>query len=180
MASKRNRWRCGNFVVRRVDVPTFGEDEWRLSEGQVRRRVKKGEIGTVEAYEVMSLDGAWSVRLMPGSHMETMLVSVLDEEKKVDDEWVELVCTNLMMASSIPNGYYHQALMLLTAVYADPTLITGGPFSKKKREFLRDCKKVRDGFLEWRKDYDAFLESQPDDTDEQLLRLDAEEALDEE
>ena len=158
MASKRRRWRSGNFVIRLVDVPTLGEEDWKLSDGRIRQLVKKGEIGTVEVVEVSSLDGAWGMRLMPGSIMETMMRSFLGDEERVEDEWVSLVLTNLESASSIPNGHYHQGLLLLTAVYMDPSLVTGGSFNRKSRAFRKDAKRLLSDFLAWRKEYDAELE----------------------
>lgn len=172
MSKKREAvkvWRCGNFVIRRREVPTFGADEWRLTDGQVRDRVNKGLIGTVGVIEVSSLDGAWCVRVMPGSQMESIMGAMLDEnEDIVDNEWMNLVCTNLITASSIPNGHYHMALMLVASAYCDPSLISGNPLSKKRRAFAKDVKKVRDAFVEWRKDYDDFVLSQEEDLEKDL------------
>lgn len=170
-------WRCGNFVIRRVEVPTYGEGEWLLSREEVRRRVISGEMGTVETHEVLSLDGAWCVRLMPGSHMEVLLGAMLGEEEAVDNEWVTLVCSNLFTASAIPNGHYHQALMLLTAAYADPTLVSGSPLSRKRRAYIKDVKRVRDAFVRWRKDYDEYLETIPDDDEHEIRKMEAESIL---
>ncbi len=167
-------WRCGNFVIRRAETPTYGEEDWQLTEAEARAKVKRGEIGVVETYEVLSLDGAWCVRLMPGSQMETLLGSMLGEERDIDNEWVTLVCSNLFAASAIPNGHYHQGLMLLTAAYADPTLLSGGVLSRRRREFLREARRVRDAFLRWRRDYDEYIESLPHDDDRDLRKVEAE------
>lgn len=174
-------WRCGNFVIRKRDVPTFGSDEWLLTDSQVRDRVNKGLIGTVEVIEVSSLDGAWCVRVMPGSQMESIMGAMLDDnEDIIDNEWVSLVCTNLMTTSSIPNGHYHMALMLVTSAYADPSLISGNPLSKKRRVFARDVKKVRDAFISWHKDYEEYMETLPDEDERhEALRMAAEDVLDE-
>ena len=174
-------WRCGNFVIRKRDVPTFDGDEWRLTDGQVRDRVNKGQMGTVEVIEVSSLDGAWGVRVMPGSQMESLMGAMLDDnEDVIDNEWMQLVCTNLITASSVPNGHYHMALMLVNSAYCDPSLISGNPLSKKRRAFARDVRKVRDAFVAWRKDYDEFIDSQPDDDERhEALRMAAEDVLDE-
>lgn len=174
-------WRCGNFVIRRHEAPTLGEDEWRLSDYRIRGLVHDGRIGAVEVIEVMSLDGAWCVRVMPGSQMETIMSAILDEsEDVIDNEWLRLVCTNLMTASSIPNGHYHSALMLLTAAYSDPSLISGNPLGRKRRAFARDVKRVRDAFLAWRRDYDEFVGTLPDDdTRQEALRAEAEAVLSE-
>lgn len=181
MSRKREAkvWRCGNFVIRKREVPTFDSDEWRLTDGQVRDRVNKGLIGTVEVIEVSSLDGAWGVRVMPGSQMESLMGAMLDEnEDSIDNEWMQLVCTNLMTVSSVPNGHYHLALMLVTSAYCDPSLISGNPLSKKRREFAREVKKVRDAFIAWRKGYDEFIDSLPDDdVRQEILRMAAEDVL---
>lgn len=172
----RRRWRVGNFVVRLRDVPTFGEEEWKLSDNQVRSKVKKGEIGTVECYEVSSLDGAWMTRLMPGSQMHLMVASALESGDA--REWLELVMTNLMQVSTIPNGYYHQGVMLLTAAYYNPALISGSFFRGESRRFLKDARKLREGFLSWYREAEKERELLYEDTDEaDLRRLEAEKVL---
>lgn len=179
--SKPKVWRCANFVIRKREVPTLGEEDWCLTDGQVLDRVRKGTIGTVEVVEVSSLDEAWCVRVMPGTQMDAIMGVLLDDsEDVIDNEWLRLVCANLMTASSIPNGHYHEALMLVTAAYSDPSLISGSAFSKKRRAFARDVKRVRDAFLAWRREYDEFIDSQPDDdVRQEEMRIKAEEALSE-
>lgn len=163
-------------MVRLRDVPTFGEEEWKLSDNQVRSKVKKGEIGTVECYEVSSLDGAWMTRLMPGSQMHLMVASALESGDA--REWLELVMTNLMQVSTIPNGYYHQGVMLLTAAYYNPALISGSFFRGESRRFLKDARKLREGFLSWYREAEKERELLYEDTDEaDLRRLEAEKVL---
>lgn len=158
-------WRMGNFVLRRREVPTFGGDEWKLTDGQVLDRVRKGQMGTVKVLEVSSLDGAWMTRLMPGSSLEALLLAYLDGDdgERPDPEWADMVLTNLMAASSIPNGYFHQGVALLLMAYCDPSLLRGGLRNGKARKFRRDAKRVRDGFLEWREEYDRYVLSQEED-----------------
>lgn len=163
----RKVWRVGNFVLRKGEVPTLGADEWSLTDGQVAARVRSGEIGTVEVLEVSSLDGAWMTRFMPGSVMSSLLMACLegDGEDAPLPEWMEMVLTNIMSVSAIPNGYFHQALALLLSAYCDPSLISGGLLDGKARQFRREAKKVREAFLAWRRDYDSFMLSQDDDDD---------------
>ena len=171
-----SRWRVGNFVIRRREVPTLGEEDWALSESQVRTRVRKGEIGTVPCYEVSSLDGAWMTRLMPGSQMESLVASCL--ESGDTSEWLELVLMNLMQVSLIPNGYYHQGILLLTAAYYDPSLVDGGIFNGKRRRFLKDVQRLRDGFVAWYREAEREREAFHDVADEYDLRaLEAQETL---
>lgn len=178
MAKRRNkrRWRVGNFVVCLRDVPTLGEEEWQLDESQVRSKVKKGEIGTVPCYEVSSLDGAWMTRLMPGSQMESMVSASLEEGSA--EEWLELVLTNLMQVSMIPNGYYHQGILLLTAAYYRPELISGGMFNAERRHFLKDARKLRESFLSWWRDAEEKRETLYEENDGHDLRaLEAQKIL---
>lgn len=157
-------WRVGNFVLRKCEVPTFGSDEWKLGDAQVRAMVKKGEIGTVECVEVLSLDGAWCVRLMPGSLMESLLVAYMDgvENAPQKDE-IEAIMTNIMAATSIGNGYFQKGITMLLAAYCDPSLVKGG--GRRTRKFLKEIKVLRDGYLEWRREYEDFMESQDEDID---------------
>lgn len=162
--SEKSLWRVGNFVIRRREVPAYGEEDWSLSENQVSKRVRKGEMGTVPCLEASSLDGVWAVRFMPGSQIEALLLAALEGGGESPSmEWVELVLTNVMASSSIPNGHFQQALLLLLSAYFDPSLIDGGVFSGKTRRFLKEARAVRDNFLAWRKEYEGFLESIPDE-----------------
>lgn len=181
MPKRRNkrRWRVGNFVIVQREVPTLGEGDWRLGDEKVRSLVKSGKIGTIPCYEVSSLDGAWMTRFMPGSMMETMVSSVLGGDD--GDEWLELVLTNLMQVSAIPNGYYHQGVFLLTAAYYRPELISGGIFSGERRRFLKDAKKLRDDFLSWYRETETqravLYEESEEDEKRDSYRLDAEKIL---
>ena len=169
-------WRAGNFVVRRRRVPTLGADDWALTDEQVRSRVFRGEIGTVEALEVSSLDGAWMTRLMPGSTMEALVSACLDDDGEAPDaEWLETVLTNLMSVSSIPNGHFHQAVLMLVAAYCDPSLLRGGLLDRRARAFRRDAARLRDAFLAWREEYDAL--PRDEDIDHDITAAQAEEAL---
>ena len=158
------------------DVPTLGEEDWQLDESQVRSKVKKGEIGVVPCYEVSSLDGAWMTRLMPGSQMESMVSASLEDGSA--EEWLELVLTNLMQVSMIPNGYYHQGILLLTAAYYRPELISGGMFNAERRHFLKDARKLREDFLSWWRDAEKERETLYEEDDGHDLRaLEAQKIL---
>lgn len=179
--SRNKRWRVGNFGIRSVEVPTLGEAEWGLSDSQIRSRVKKGEIGTVETLEVSSLDGAWAVRLLPGSQSESIIRSILEDGGAGDSEFLEMFLTNLLNVSSIPNGFLHQAIVLILGAYYDPSLVKGGIMSAKGRQFRRDVRRVRTAFLKWRAEYEEFIGSLPeDDEGHELIRQEAARLLGEE
>lgn len=175
--SDKSRWRVGNFVYRYTEVPTLGEEDWDLSENQVRNRVRKGQIGTVRALEVSSLDGAWRVRFQPGSQMELILKALLDGD---DQEYLQMVTVNLFHIGMIPNGYFHQALTLLIGAYYDPSLLDGGVFNRKSRQFRKDAKAIRDKFLAWYEDSKRVLADREDDGKYDETRLRAEQLLGEE
>ena len=165
-------------MIRLHDVPTLGEEDWQLSDVQLRSKVKKGEIGVVPCYEVSSLDGAWMTRFMPGSQMEAIVSASLGNDES--GEWLELVLTNLMQVSLIPNGYYHQGVLLLTAAYYRPELISGGVFNAEGRRFLKDARKLREDFLSWHRGAEKEREVLYDADDEPDLRaLEMQEILEE-
>lgn len=173
--SKKDRWRVGNFVVRLHDVPTFGEDDWRLSDNQVRRRVQKGEIGVVEALEISSLDGAWMVRLQPGSQMHSIIMAMLGDPES--EEMLSMFITNIYHTSVIPNGYFHQALVLLLGAYYHPELLNGGMFNSESRAFRRDAKAVRDKFLAWYEESKDVLAARGDSDRYDEMRNTAEDLV---
>ena len=116
------------------------------------------------------------VRLMPGSQMEAVVSAHLDSGDS--SEWLELMMMNLMQVSTIPNGYYHQGVMLLTAAYYNPALISGSFFRGESRRFLKDARKLREGFLSWYREAEKERELLYEDTDEaDLRRLEAEKVL---
>ena len=172
-------WRVGNFVLRLREVPTFGADDWELSEKQVAAKVKSGDIGTVEVLEASSLDGAWMTRFMPGGMMSTMLLAFLDGGNGVlpDKDWLEMVLTNLMGVSAIPNGHFHKGIAFLMMAYFDPTLLEGGMLNKKARRFGKEIANLRKEFLVWRKEYDKLVDSQEDSSDYDLLAEKAKELV---
>ena len=176
--SKKKRWRVGNFVWRLVDVPTLAEDDWRLSENQVRSRVKKGEIGTVETLEVSSLDRSWMVRLQPGSQMAMLVQAQLENmDKEQSAEWLSVVTTNIYHVSVIPNGYFHQAMVLLLGAYYNPSLLKGGILDREARKWRRDVRSVRDAFLKWYSESSAFMDSRDDDDGHEQTARRAKEIL---
>lgn len=178
MSKTDGRWRVGNFVVRECNVPTLGEEDWSLSDAQIRKKVRSGEIGVVECFEVSSLDGAWMVRVMPGSQMHVLLSQAVKSGADAGREWLELVVTNLMQVSLIPNGYFHQGLLLLSAAYYAPELLKGGMFSRERRAFAKDVKRVREGFLRWYEESEREREAlYTEDDSQERMRYEAEEVL---
>lgn len=176
--SKKRRWRVGNFVWRLVDVPTLGEEDWQLSENQVRSRVKKGEIGTVETLEVSSLDRSWMVRLQPGSQMAMLVQAHLENiDKGQPSDWLSVVTTNIYHVSVIPNGYFHQALVLLLGAYYDPSLLKGGIFNRKAKGWRHDVKVVREAFLQWYEESKSLVEGRGTDDKREEMAIQAEEIL---
>lgn len=170
-------WRVGNFVLRRHEVPTFGEDEWKLDDAKVASMVRKGEIGTVGCVEILSLDGAWCVRVMPGSLMESLLVAYMEGgDDRPAEENIEMILVSMMASTSIGNGFFQKGIMMLAEAYCDPSLVKGG---RRTRRFLKEFKALRDDYLKWRREYEDFMESQEEDIEREIMAERARKALEE-
>lgn len=130
-------------------------------------------VDGVSVIEVSNLDKSWSVRI-PSYFSSYAIVNRLMKEKDDGVESAEtnlsMFATNYMQVSMIPNGYFHQGIILLCAAYYNPSLLESGIFtsSKDAKAFKRDAGELVKRFLEWRKEYDAAVEANGDDDDTRI------------
>lgn len=111
----------------------------------------------VPVFEVANLEDTWMVRIPVDFQMYGILNQLFgdftgnDEAvKSAADEVLGMFFMNWQNVTGIPNGYYHQGLVLLTAAYAQPELLKAS-FWGKGKQFHRDVKSLRNSFLEWHK-----------------------------
>lgn len=126
-------------------------------------------VDDVSVIEVSNLDKSWVVRI-PSYFSSYAIVNRLMKEKSDGvenaDRNLSMFATNYMQVSMIPNGYFHQGIVLLCAAYYHPDLLKVRVLnpSKESKAFKRDAKRLVDAFIAWRKEYDALVESGDDDT----------------
>lgn len=134
------------------------EDQKRLDKGEIRLKKQKEKI---ECINISNLDGSWLTRIPQTYEMYGMLTlawqwynSDKEDEKKRGEDYFSTVLSNMSYVSSISNGFYHQALMMIATAYAHPVLLSDKQqfkdFSKEARQLIKD-------FLLWRKEYDKRI-----------------------
>ena len=129
----------------------------------------------IEVINVSNLDSTWSVRIPATFEMFSMISFAYHmyydgdvQEKSRASEFLQTALSNMMYVSCICNGFYHEGVNMVNTVYANPDLLR----DKKKFKLLKkDVMGTIGRFLEWRDDYDKYIESL--EPDEQELRQDA-------
>jgi predicted small secreted protein len=156
--------RVGNFKIWRskieLDVmPDITEEQKKLIE-EKKGKVKRQKVA-IEAINISNLDGSWMIRIPETFEMFSMLTAVYDglysdntDIKERSRDYLSTVFTNMMYASSITNGYYHQGLFMVGAAYTDPTLLSD---KKKFKAFKHEAEGVMTRFLAWRKEFDKVV-----------------------
>ena len=117
----------------------------------------------IEAINVSNLDGTWSVRIPSTFEMFGMVVAAYlwynsddADEKKRGEDYLFTVFSNMMYVSSVCNGFYHRGVQMVSTVYAYPDVLRD---RKKFKSLKKEVQGTIDRFLDWRKDYDKYLES---------------------
>jgi hypothetical protein len=111
-------------------------------------KIKRYDHNDIPVIEISDLESAWMVRIP--FDCETYQIANMLIDAKEDNELIDVFITNLRTVSGIPNGYYHQAILMLTMCYVNPSLLSGGMFlNKEQRQFRKDVKSLRKMFLGW-------------------------------
>lgn len=115
-------------------------------------------VGGVPVAEVSNLEETWMVRIPSHFQMYGILNRLLLETDDDDadmranaEEWLKMFFMNWQNVTGIPNGHYHQAIVMLTGAYANPDLLKSSFFGIGKK-FFADVKKLRLAFLKWAKE----------------------------
>lgn len=117
----------------------------------------------IEAINVSNLDGTWSVRIPATFEMFGMVVEAYQwynsdnpDEKKRGEDYIFTIFSNMMYVSSVCNSFYHRGVQMVSTVYAYPDVLRD---KKKFKSLKKEAEGTIKRFLEWRKDYDKYLES---------------------
>ena len=131
----------------------------------------KSEIETVN---VSTIDGTWYVRIPSTYEMFGMVVTAYQwynsddsNEKERGKDYLFTVFTNMMFVSSVCNGFYHHGVQMVNSIYSFPDVLRD---KKKFNSLKKEAEGVIMRFLDWRKDYEKFLNTIDDQ--EKLLRQD--------
>lgn len=164
--------RVGNYKV------------WRTKK-ELGRGKDKVEIDQIN---ISTLDESWQVKIPATFDMYGMIRELFAQMCDTPDPsgvsllnqragQLTTIFGNMLYASCIANGYFQQAVNLCATLYANPDLLKEE--DKNHEKILKDVKALVQGFLAWRKDYDAHVAANsPSEEDLQQEQV-AEEMLDE-
>lgn len=152
----------------RNDVIPFGRAV-RVRNWKLWRSRRRTTSGNVEALNVSTLDGAWSVCIPSTMEMYGFLCMAYKDYlsddtsvKAMGEAVLSLVLSNIMYVSCIGNGYFQRAVEVCATVYAHPSLLDKK--DKEHKVLVEDVKRLSKEFLEWRKTVvDAEVEEPTDD-----------------
>ena len=121
----------------------------------------------VEQINVSTLDDCWQIKIPETVEMFHLVTDLYGENTTERISQLEVIFSNMMYVSVVPNGYFQQGIQLLATVYSNPKLLTRR--DKGHRKILKDVKALRKGFLEWVSMYkDSTILDEP--TDEEWER----------
>lgn len=128
----------------------------------------------VEQVCISDLDGVWQVRIPSTNVMFSAITGLYADEGLTPS--LNTIFANMLMVSTIPNGYFHRAVQMCSTLYFNPDLLRK---KKERKGLVKEAKKLVDEFLEWRDIYDAQdKESVPTEDQEHSEEV-LEEMLDE-
>ena len=128
------------------------------------------EVGGMPCIQVRNVDATWLVRVSSDGETYGVLDGLLTlYEEKGDDDGVSNALHTLFftwqLVTGISNGYFHSAIQMLGEAYVDTSLLKGGVFNKKKRDFRRRADKLRKMFLDWSSERDKITRRQENEFD---------------
>lgn len=126
-----------------------------------RTRVDMGKKTTIEAINISDLDGAWCVRVPQTFEMFGLLTIAYQwingndaAERERGEAYLRTMISNMFYVSSVSNGYYGQAVQMVSAIYADPALLTD---KDKNKQLKKEVDSLKKKYLAWREEYDKRM-----------------------
>ena len=158
-------------VVSEDSVGSY-DDDFRYKNWKIRRY----DHEDVPVMEFSNLEGTWMVRVP--YDCETYNLANLMRALKERNEIVDVYLTNLMTLSMIPNGYLHEAVMMLMMAYVNPSLVSDTMFpNKAQRTYRRDWKAVMKLLVAWGKEREEMMATRDVNVDQEYWRQRAENIM---
>ena len=104
----------------------------------------------VEQICVSDLEGVWQVRIPATNVMFSAISGLYADESLVPS--LSTIFANMLMVTSIPNGYFHRAVQMCESVYFNPDLLRE---KKERKDLVKEAKRLAEDFLKWCEAYDA-------------------------
>lgn len=128
----------------------------------------------VEQICVSDLEGVWQVRI-PETNVMFSAVSGLYADEELAGS-LSTIFANMLMVSSIPNGFFHRAVQMCSALYFNPDLLRK---KKERKDLVKEAKKLVEDFLEWREVYESQVKGNEPTEEQEHSDEVLEEMLDE-
>lgn len=119
----------------------------------------------VEQICISDLEGVWQVRIPATNAMFAAISGLYADESLAPS--LSTIFANMLMVSTIPNGYFHRAVQMCESVYFNPDLLRK---KKERKELVKEAKRLVEDFLEWRVMYE--LQVKEDEPTEEQMRSD--------
>lgn len=125
----------------------------------------------VEVINVSDVEGSWQVKI-PSTFEMFAIISALyqdyssdfPERRKKGEEALGRILSNMMYVTVVGNGYFHAAIMLVSACYAFPSYLEPG--SAGFNAIKGRCQQLINDFLAWREKYGDTMQNQSGRSDE--------------
>lgn len=108
----------------------------------------------VEQICISDLEGVWQVRIPSTNGMFAAIAGLYADESLSSS--LSTVFANMLMVSTIPNGYFHRAVQMCSALYFNPDMLRK---KKERKDLIKEVKRLCDDFLEWREVYEAEMKA---------------------
>lgn len=108
----------------------------------------------VEQVCISDLEGVWQVRIPSTNVMFSAIIGLYADESLATS--LDTLFANMLMVSSIPNGYFHRAVQMCSALYFNPDLLRK---RKERKDLVKEAKRLAEDFLRWRDVYEADIKA---------------------
>lgn len=98
----------------------------------------------VEQICVSDLEGFWQVRIPLTNGMFSAIAGLYADESLSPS--LITVFTNMLIVSTIPNGYFHRAVQMCSALYFNPDLLRE---KKERKDLVKEARRLVEDFLDW-------------------------------
>lgn len=116
----------------------------------------------VEQICVSDLEGFWQVRIPSTNGMFAAIAGLYADESLSPS--LSTIFTNMLIVSTIPNGYFHRAVQMCSALYFNPDLLRE---KKERKDLVKEARRLVEDFLDWSKVAEVQAKSNaPTDEDE--------------
>lgn len=162
--------RVGNFKIwkSKFELVIDPTDEQRKKVAEESNGKKKAvrQKMNIECINVSILDGSWSVRV-PQTFEQFSMLSIAyawsqsedEEERKKGTDYLRTTISNMYYVSCICNGFFHHGVEMVTAAYANPSLLND---TEKSEKFILEANDTIKRFLVWREEYEKNVkENEP-------------------